>query len=142
MLRLAAEVRGSRLLGWFDWLIFAQAFQKRVRVIIGSHVYDVCDLFGQGIDGAKWLGATADDTIIVCACVFDSSGESLTGASDGDVVPTINHFVIAIPVPGVDFAPPMHKFRATARGLSARAAALKAGYVRHPGHSRRWGVRA
>ena len=73
MLRLAAEVRGSRLLGWFDWLIFAQAFQKRVRVIIGSHVYDVCDLFGQVIDGAKWLGATADDTITVCACLVDIS---------------------------------------------------------------------
>ena len=86
-------------------------------------------VFGQVIDGAKWLGATADDTITVCACLVDISGELLTGTSDANVVPTINHFVIAIPVPGMDWAPPMPTFRATARGLNARAAALQAGYA-------------
>ncbi len=52
------------------------------------------------------------------------------GVSEADNVPTVNHFVIAIPVSGLYVVPPICMFRNDARGQRAMAASLNAGSAR------------
>ena len=115
--RHAALIRNAgEYIGLFEWVVWSAMRKACVHMLFGSNIVDVGAMFGPPVCADGGFGPVH----MVAAVMTSKSGFWRSAGGIGTLLPTINHYVIAASMPGVEneviTIPPAASSQETAEG--------------------------
>ena len=94
-LRATEVEQHGRYLGFFEWVIWAALRSVGIRMLFGSRWIDIGPVFGPAVTPSL---ANCRGTQQVVACRLTISGALNSAVQPGRYNPSVNHFVIGVPL--------------------------------------------